>query len=140
MPFAFFGATEIFLILLVGLLLFGGQLPDVAKDLGRSFFKAKRSLDEIRRDSGIDDALRDLEKEANSVQTAARDFSREAREAASAPDWRQAVDHAAGPGAEEGVSDGETEQVGLAESENDAIEGQQGEDSQQSTPRDSSEH
>ena len=47
---AFIGTTEIFWILLLGLLLFGGKLPDIAKDVGRMFFKAKRSLDEIRRE------------------------------------------------------------------------------------------
>ena len=49
MPLAFIGGVELLMVLLVGLLLFGGKLPDIAKDLGRTFFKAKRSLDEIRR-------------------------------------------------------------------------------------------
>lgn len=98
MPLAFIGGTELLWVLILGLLLFGGRLPDVAKDMGRMFFKAKRSLDEIRRDSGIDDAIRDLERETKDLDRTARDFASEAKSAASTvPDWRQNLDPTVGP-------------------------------------------
>lgn len=98
MPLAFIGGTELIWVLLIGLLLFGGRLPDVAKDMGRAFFKAKRSIDEIRRDSGIDDAIRDLERETKDLDRSTRDFAAEAKAAATdVPDWRQSLDPSAGP-------------------------------------------
>lgn len=98
MPLAFIGGTEFIWVLLIGLLLFGGRLPDVAKDMGRAFFKAKRSIDEIRRDSGIDDAIRDLERETKDLDRSTRDFAAEAKAAATdVPDWRQNLDPSAGP-------------------------------------------
>ena len=130
MPLAFIGTTEIFWILLVGLLLFGGKLPDIAKDVGRMFFKAKRSLDEIRRESGIDDALRDIQRETDDVSRSVRDLEAEARRAAAeVPDWRQAVDHRSGPGAHEPVEDGDAALEALEDEA--SAEGPSADDSQQ---------
>lgn len=111
MPLAFIGGTELLWVLILGLLLFGGRLPDVAKDMGRMFFKAKRSLDEIRRDSGIDDAIRDLERETQDLDRTARDFAAEAKSAAEGvPDWRQNLDPTVGPDPLEAAA--ETEALG----------------------------
>ena len=79
MPLAFLSGTEILLASIVGLLLFGGQLPELLKDLGKVLFKAKRSLEKMRRESGIEDAIRDIKAEAH---YASRDI----------PDWREAAD------------------------------------------------
>ena len=132
MPLAFIGGIEIFWILIVGLLLFGGQLPDMAKEAGKVFFRAKRSLEEIRKESGIDDAIRDIEREARTVEREARDFAAEAKAAASdVPDWRQVgVDPAAGPAGLEPAEDCESvEAVEKEAPENENAP--QGADSQQ---------
>lgn len=63
---AWVAGSEIAVIAVVGLLLFGGKLPDVLKDLGRVFFRLRRSVDDLRRETGIDDTLRELEREARS--------------------------------------------------------------------------
>ena len=47
----------------VGLLLFGGRLPEVAKDAGRAFFRLRRTMTGLRRETGIDRTLRDLRLE-----------------------------------------------------------------------------
>jgi Sec-independent protein translocase protein TatA len=109
MPLAFIGGTEIFWVLLIGLMLFGGKLPDVAKDMGKMFFKARRSLEEIRRESGIDGAIRDLEKESRDLNRAAQDLKTDLNQAHPEPDWRQSIDHSAGPGAEVEVAEVESE-------------------------------
>jgi Sec-independent protein translocase protein TatA len=120
MPLAFIGGTELLWVLILGLLLFGGRLPDVAKDMGRMFFKAKRSLDEIRRDSGIDEAIRDLERETRDLDRTARDFANEAKSAAATvPDWRQNLDPSVGPDQLEAPAETEAPESGggLPESE-----------------------
>lgn len=135
MPLAFIGGIEIFWILILGLLLFGGQLPDMAKEAGKVFFRAKRSLEDIRRESGIDDAIRDIEREARSVEREARDFAAEARAAASdVPDWRQVgVDPAAGPGGLESPTDCDSVEPALDGPPSEEIE-VEGADSQQEPP------
>ena len=76
--------------------------------MGKVFFKARRTINEIRRDSGIEGALRDIERESYKVKQAATDAGNEVQKAAEIPDWRQSLDHAAGPGAEEGPEEAET--------------------------------
>jgi Sec-independent protein translocase protein TatA len=123
MPLAFIGGIELVWVLILGLLLFGGRLPDVAKDMGRMFFKAKRSLDEIRRDSGIDEAIRDLERETKDLDRKARDFASEAKSAASTvPDWRQNLDPSVGPDKIEASAETEALESGGGLPENEATE------------------
>lgn len=50
------GMGELIVIAIVGLLLFGGKLPDVAYDLGRFVRKLQRGLQDIRND--IEDQMR----------------------------------------------------------------------------------
>lgn len=44
------GPTEIVLILLIAVLLFGGRLPDVARTLGKGFFDFKKNLRDLQDD------------------------------------------------------------------------------------------
>jgi sec-independent protein translocase protein TatA len=44
------GPTEIVLIVIVAILLFGGKLPNVARDAGRWFFQLKRGMTDLNRD------------------------------------------------------------------------------------------
>ena len=59
---------EILVALLIGLLLFGGRLPEVAKDIGRTFFKLRRSVNDLRRETGIDETIRDLKREVEQAK------------------------------------------------------------------------
>jgi len=61
-PTAFFGPIgpwEFFACLVVGLLLFGKNLPDVGRQLGRSLVEFKRGLNQLKRQVTDDPALRD---------------------------------------------------------------------------------
>lgn len=55
------GSGELLVILLVALLLFGGNLPQVARSLGRSVAELKRGFSESARP--LTDAAADLERE-----------------------------------------------------------------------------
>jgi len=57
--------SELLIAVLVGLLLFGGNLPKVARDIGKVFFQFRRTMNQLRRESGIEDAIRDMHREAN---------------------------------------------------------------------------
>jgi sec-independent protein translocase protein TatA len=44
------GPTEIVLILIVAVILFGGRLPDVARSLGKGFFELRKNLKDLQDD------------------------------------------------------------------------------------------
>jgi sec-independent protein translocase protein TatA len=44
------GATEVIVLLAIGLVLFGNRLPDLARTLGRSFMEVKKELNGIQDD------------------------------------------------------------------------------------------
>jgi sec-independent protein translocase protein TatA len=50
------GTTELIVILVVALLMFGGRLPEVARSMGRSLTQFKKGLRDIEDD--VDDASR----------------------------------------------------------------------------------
>lgn len=74
---AFFAPSELALAALVGLLLFGGKLPDVMRQVGRTWFRFRRSLNDLKRETGLEEALRDIRHETGGVRDAARDFARD---------------------------------------------------------------
>lgn len=59
------GGTELFIVFLAALLVFGKRLPQVAGDAARQMAKLRRSVDEAWRDTGMTQELqavkRDLE-------------------------------------------------------------------------------
>ena len=62
---------EIVLVAILAVVVFGGRLPQVAGQVVRVMAKLRRTFDGLRRDAGIDRAMRD-------VQDTMRDIDREA--------------------------------------------------------------
>jgi len=60
---AFIGTPEILVAVVIGVLLFGGDLPKVMRDVARLWLKMRRALDELKRESGLDEALEDIRRE-----------------------------------------------------------------------------
>jgi sec-independent protein translocase protein TatA len=44
------GPTEIIVVLVIAVILFGGRLPEVARTLGKGFFDFKRNLKDLQND------------------------------------------------------------------------------------------
>lgn len=57
------GWSEIFLAGVIGLLLFGGNLPKVAAEAARWVVGLKRSLNDIRRETGIEREIENAKRE-----------------------------------------------------------------------------
>src|SRR5262245_11610706 len=64
------GFSEIVLIAIVAILIFGKRLPEVASQTFRQVTKLRRNLEDLRRESGID-------KELGDVRGALRDLTRD---------------------------------------------------------------
>ena len=71
---AFIGPSELTIAALVGLLLFGGKLPEVMRQVGRVWFGFRRSLNDLKRETGLEDALRDIRRETGGIRDIANDF------------------------------------------------------------------
>jgi Sec-independent protein translocase protein TatA len=85
MGFLNLGFTEIVLIAIVAILVFGKRLPEVATQTFRQVAKLRRGLEDLRRESGLDRELRD-------VRGALNDLAREASIPPSSPAgtaWRE---------------------------------------------------
>ena len=96
-PLAFIGTPEIVVALVIGLLLFGGQLPAVLRDIGKLVFRARRSLSDLKRESGIDDAIHDIQREVDDAQSEVSDLYKSVDPAAG-PVSREPPQDALGPG------------------------------------------
>ena len=66
--YLFISGSEIFIILLVVLLLFGAnKIPEIARGLGKGFREFKRATQDIR--SEFDEQTRDIKNEVNNIKS-----------------------------------------------------------------------
>ncbi|MDR1960320.1 MAG: twin-arginine translocase TatA/TatE family subunit [Planctomycetaceae bacterium] len=86
------GTTEMFLLLAIGVLLFGSRLPEVAKSIGRSVFEFKKGLNdmggkEIKEVFNFDvSAPAPAPKKEDVQETAAQKFEPPAEDSESVPE------------------------------------------------------
>ena len=92
---AFISSSELMVAAVVGLLLFGGRLPEVMKQVGRAWVMLRRALNELKRETGLDEALNEIRREAD-----IGDLS----------DWRTSMDHAAGPAREDSPAEAQVDE------------------------------
>ena len=59
------GPGETLAVIIVMILVFGGRLPDVAKDAMRMIARVRRQLDDLKREVNLDGELRRIEREVS---------------------------------------------------------------------------
>ena len=70
------GPTEIVVIVVVAILIFGPRLPQVAAEFAGWIMKLKRSLNDLRRDSGIDREISEVRRQVeNAIPRDVRSFN-----------------------------------------------------------------
>lgn len=69
------GFQEMFLLVVIGLLLYGRNLPQAGRSLGRTMAKVKRAFDDFKRQIDREADLRDVR---DSLKDAAKDLKRAA--------------------------------------------------------------
>jgi Sec-independent protein translocase protein TatA len=57
------GGTEILIVMVAGLLIFGKRLPQVAGDAAKQLVKLRRSLDEAWRDTGMQQEIQSVKRD-----------------------------------------------------------------------------
>jgi len=77
------GMTEMLLILVVAILIFGKDLPQAASKVYLQARKLRNAVDDLRRESGIDQELRNIERTVREAEWEAR--RTEARASGSEP-------------------------------------------------------
>ncbi len=102
---AFIGSSELMVAAVVGLLLFGGRLPEVMKQVGRAWITLRRALNELKRETGLEDTLNEIRREAD-----VGNFS----------DWRNSMDHAAGPARKDGPAEAQVDEPTPPEAESES--------------------
>lgn len=71
-PFIAFGIgnSELLVILVVGLLIFGRRLPEVGRAVGKTVTQFRRGLDEFKREMDRDEDLRDVKSTMHDLKRA----------------------------------------------------------------------
>ncbi len=79
--------SEVIVVLVIALLVFGKRLPEVAVRASTQFVKARRTLSDMWRQTGLEDELRrvrrDIESEQRRIETGLPDWRKEL------PDWKK---------------------------------------------------
>lgn len=70
--FGSFGTPEILLIAIVAVLVFGKDLPQAASKAYLQLRKLRNAVDDLRRDSGIEREIRDIERSVREAEWEAR--------------------------------------------------------------------
>lgn len=81
------GFQELFVIMVVALLLFGGRLPEVARSLGRTVGEFKRSANSVTREFRFDDHSFPTRRDLTSVRDKVRELAQDVKE--SLPDAKR---------------------------------------------------
>jgi len=73
--------TELILIALVGIMVFGRNLPRIAVQIWTQLAKVRRSMNKVWRETGVQDEIRRMQREMREAEYEVRDVARRAMEA-----------------------------------------------------------
>jgi Sec-independent protein translocase protein TatA len=73
--------TELVLIALVGIMVFGRNLPRIAVQIWTQLTKMRRSMNKVWRETGVQDEIRRMQREMREAEYEVRDAARRAMEA-----------------------------------------------------------
>jgi Sec-independent protein translocase protein TatA len=79
--FANLSLPELFVIALAGIMVFGRNLPTMAVKAAAQFSKARRSLNKVWRETGVQDEFRRMQREMREAEYEVRDAARRAVDA-----------------------------------------------------------
>ncbi len=72
--------TELVLVALVGIMVFGRNLPRIAVQIWTQLTKVRRSMNKVWRETGVQDEIRRMQREMRDAEYEVRDAARRAME------------------------------------------------------------
>ena len=84
--------TELILIALVGVMVFGRNLPRLAVQIWAQLTKVRRSMNKVWRETGVQDEIRRMQREMREAEYKVRDAVRQAADAEEASGADEATD------------------------------------------------
>ena len=86
--------AELLLIVLVGIMVFGRNLPRIAVQAWTQLTKMRRSMNKVWRETGVQDEIRRMQRELREAEYEVRDAARRAVEAEEAAEGESEADEA----------------------------------------------
>ena len=101
--FSKLGFTELIVIAVFGIMVFGRNLPRIAVEVAAQLTKMRRSLNKVWRETGVQDEIRRMQREMREVEYEVRDAANRAADAEEAAEGATGEDGESFEGAEHDV-------------------------------------
>ena len=101
--FSKLGFTELIVIAVFGIMVFGRNLPRIAVQVAAQLTKMRRSLNKVWRETGVQDEIRRMQREMREVEYEVRDAANRAADAEEAAEGATGEDGESFEGAEHDV-------------------------------------
>ncbi|MFT7517548.1 MAG: Sec-independent protein translocase protein TatA [Myxococcota bacterium] len=62
---AFIGGPELVVIVVVGIMVFGSRFPEIVREVGKMWFKLRRTMNDIKRETGLEQTLDELRRDVD---------------------------------------------------------------------------
>ena len=94
--FSKLGLTELIVIAVFGIMVFGRNLPRIAVQVAAQLTKMRRSLNKVWRETGVQDEIRRMQREMREVEYEVRDAANRAADAEEAAEGAEGAEGATG--------------------------------------------
>jgi Sec-independent protein translocase protein TatA len=62
---AFIGGFELLIVVVVGIMVFGSKFPEVIRQVSKLWFRLRRTMNDIKRETGIEQTLDELRRDVD---------------------------------------------------------------------------
>jgi len=63
--YAFIGGFELLIVVVVGIMVFGSKLPGVIRQISKLWFRLRRTMNDIKRETGLEQTLDELRRDVD---------------------------------------------------------------------------
>jgi Sec-independent protein translocase protein TatA len=63
--YAFIGGFELLIVVVVGIMVFGSKLPEVIRQVSKLWFRLRRTMNDIKRETGLEQTLDELRRDVD---------------------------------------------------------------------------
>ncbi len=63
--YAFIGGAELLIVVIVGIMVFGSKFPEVIRQISKLWFRLRRTMNDIKRETGLEQTLDELRRDVD---------------------------------------------------------------------------